>query len=304
MSGPQIIVNGVTYRSPEEMPKEARAIWDHHVHQMEQQGIDWREQNRIDLTWSREGNVARESIKVERWSVDAGSSPRRIGIETPPLMEWARRHHGPRYTLSRLARDVFIICWLGLFMYGMVSNDYGLSQGEVLLVRAPGSVLLYIAYVLFLAPCLFMVAAGANLSRRTKGPASAADGFFKRFDGFSAAQVGGGSGWRVAPFPLALLFMTYVTTFGGMAKLLHYATRTPGEVTATISNTSTYPGKSSRCIPRLELQEFHFLDDEVCIDYGLLNLVQVGDRVRITGKVSAYAVEPRKIERVAAESGV
>ena len=94
------------------------------------------------------------------------------------------------------------------------------------------------------------------------------------------------------------LLVNYYATFGGVAKILHYTEREPGEATAMIIEKYSYSRKYARCVPRIEFQRFRYVGDELCVDRKFFDLVQIGDRVRITGRVSRYAIEPEKLEVV------
>jgi hypothetical protein len=55
----------------------------------------------------------------------------------------------------------------------------------------------------------------------------------------------------------------------------------------------------TRCRPRIAISAvtWHFYGD-VCVSRNFFEEVKVGDRIRVTGKVSRYAIEPIHLEVV------
>lgn len=285
--GPVIIVNNETYRSPEDMPEGARAIWDYYAREMEQQGIDWRQQNRIVLTWSREGNIARQSIRIERGSGD---------FRWPGKLGGLRHHLEPkRGPPRRVAVLVYLLCWLSL-------GAYAIFHRQPALIRASASIWLQLSFGLLCAP--WLLAAGyAYLERRRPSvvPTSEVDDRTTWWRSSGNPFVDSrASGWkwfnRTLGALIGLLALSYFAAFIGVAKLLHYTERQPGEATVTIAMKHVHSGRSGRCIPRLEFKELRVLADQLCVSATFFNQVKVGDQIRITGKVSRYGIEPDNLE--------
>jgi hypothetical protein len=270
-NGPVIIFNEVTYRSPDEMPEDVRAIWDLNERRWQAQGTDWREQKCIVISWSNEGGRTKQSVKMQGRSqvthIDAGAGP---------------------WTLVRVIGTAYLICFFALAIYGALWDDPPL-------VRATDSVLLRLAYCLLVAPGAWLIWHEQRRRRRqATQPQSRIDELMALH--LEAFPKPAASKWKSAGMGVgalvAGLVMTYFAAFMGVAKLLHYAERQPGEAMATVSAKHAYSRKGARCAPRVEFKEFRPSGDQLCVDAAFFNGVRVGDQVRIGGQVSRYAIEP------------
>lgn len=171
----------------------------------------------------------------------------------------------------------FLIGWMALFLCGLWKGPR--------LVFDSSNGLLYILLALLNAPWVLMIAGAYRTSRRRSNLLPDPDPPQLKHAG--TALVG-----------LAVIVMiNYFAVFAGAAKLLHYAERQPGETTAVITAKHGYPSK--RCSPRIELRGFRFAANHLCVPREFFDRVKVGDRIRITGTMSAYAMEPERFEVVA-----
>jgi len=271
---PEIVVNGVTYGSPDEIPENLRLIWDRNIRSLEQRGIDWRAQRRIDLTWSHEGNVVSQRFSIEGASIRSPKQP---------------------VAVLQNAFFVYLAGWIALVIWAAVERPplvFDVSNGMLLILLD----LLYAPWVLMI---LSAYRKRQQLSRQL---------FAAQADAWASLQSRGNPvldpaipTWKAAGIALIALvatgLVTYLAVFGGVTRLLHHAERSPGETMAVV--TAKYGSSSKRCAPRLELDGFRYTGNQVCVNRRLFDHVNVGDRIRITGMMSAYAMEPQRLEAVA-----
>jgi hypothetical protein len=261
-TGPIIIVNGETYCSPEDMPADTRIIWENYVRRMDRQGIDWRAQNRIVLSWSRAGNERLTHDDLRRLS-EIDFTPGNINAPAAAKRGWPRRRS------ERM--------WLAYVLYLFPLVFYGLGSNEPQLLLPYNSVLLYASFFLLWLPWLgkavqiYREDGRWDLSRKTLG------------------------------LVVGLVMITSVASFSGVARLLHYIERAPGQVTLTVTGKSDRRGKGIRCAPRIGFEGFRSFANNVCVDDGLFHLVNAGDRVLVRGKMSPYGIEPYKLAPVSEE---
>jgi 4-amino-4-deoxy-L-arabinose transferase-like glycosyltransferase len=271
---PVIVINGVTYGSPDEIPQHLRALWDENIRTLEQHGVDWRAQQRIDLTWSHERDFVSQRFRIE-----------------------GAHHHGssqPQTLLSALF-GVYLVFWMALTFYGLMWHDppliFDFSSG-----------LLYVLVVLFYVPwVLIFVSAFRRRERLARQRFSGQEELFaaveSRHNLFLNPET---PAWKLAGAALvgmaATAMMTYFAVFGGAPKLLHYAERKPGEMTAVVTATRAYASK--QCYPWIALDGFRYTGDRLCVNPDFFRRVNAGDRVRLTGMMSRYAMDPEGLEVV------
>jgi hypothetical protein len=100
----------------------------------------------------------------------------------------------------------------------------------------------------------------------------------------------------VAVLGLGLVF--HGAVFGGLPKALHYAAEQEnGVVVTTVTAKYDFLSKYRRCKPRIKLDGISFPED-ICVNKPFFDRVQVGDRVRLVGKKSLFAIEPVSVELI------
>jgi hypothetical protein len=100
----------------------------------------------------------------------------------------------------------------------------------------------------------------------------------------------------VAVLGLGLVF--HGAVFGGLPKALHYAAeKDNGVVVTTVTAKYDFRSKYRRCKPRINLDGISFPED-ICVNKPFFDRVQVGDRVRLVGRKSPFAIEPVRVELV------
>jgi hypothetical protein len=97
---------------------------------------------------------------------------------------------------------------------------------------------------------------------------------------------------------LGLGLVFHGAVFGGLPKALHYAAWQENGVTVTtVTNKYDFRSKYRRCKPRIELADISFSDD-ICVNKQFFDRVRVGDRVRLLGRKSRFAIEPKSVELI------
>lgn len=100
----------------------------------------------------------------------------------------------------------------------------------------------------------------------------------------------------VAVLGLGLVF--HGAVFGGLSKALHYAAeKDNGVIITTVTAKYDFRSKYRRCKPRIELDGISFPDD-ICVNKQFFDRVQSGDRVRVVGGKSPFAIEPVSVELI------
>jgi hypothetical protein len=100
----------------------------------------------------------------------------------------------------------------------------------------------------------------------------------------------------VAILGLGLVF--HGAVFGGLPKALHYAAeKENGVVATTVTAKYDFRSKYRRCKPRIKLDSISFPED-ICVSKPFFDRVQVGDRVRLVGRRSPFAIEPVSVELI------
>jgi hypothetical protein len=98
---------------------------------------------------------------------------------------------------------------------------------------------------------------------------------------------------------LALGLMYYIAIFGGVPKLLLYVSHDEGTLVTTITRKSDWLGRYTSCVPRIALADISWpFHGDVCVSQTFFKAVKVGDRVRLRGNMSRYAIEPTEIVRI------
>ncbi len=91
----------------------------------------------------------------------------------------------------------------------------------------------------------------------------------------------------------------YAAAFGGIPKLFHYAVSSPGTLETTIMAKQDWIDKRQKCGTRVELDNVSwFFHRGICVSSEFFEPVRIGDSVRVSGNMSAYAVEPARIELI------
>jgi hypothetical protein len=194
--------------------------------------------------------------------------------------------------------------FLGLALCWVALSFFGFAWQVPPLVLADDNTLLNFLLVLIYAPwVLLFLNAYRRRQAELSNPKSGSDDFMvqieKRSNLFLNPET---SAWKLASTTVitlaATLLVSYYATFGGIAKLLHYTVNQPGEVTATINAKHPHSRKYAHCVPRIQLQGFRHMGDELCVDRKFFDAVKIGDSIRITGSVSRYAIEPDRFELI------
>lgn len=273
---PIIVVNEVTYRSPEEMPDDVRRIWDENERQLEKRGIDWRQQRRIHLKWSRDGNTTRKNVNI-------------VGHTA--------RIKPSQWTLRGAAFFGFVLVWTGLALYG-----FGWTEPP--LVIASDDAFLNIFFALMFVPWLWLF---LNAFRRREAELSsrkiAEDDLLVQMERRDNIFLNPNTPtWKLVGMTLVtlagVLLMNHTLTYGGVAKILHYTERNSGSVVTTVKAKYSYSRKYARCVPRLEFDGFRGVGNELCVDRQFFDRVEIGDQIRVTGFTSRYAIEPERLELI------
>jgi hypothetical protein len=271
---PVIVVNGVTYPSPEEMPENTRNIWYENVRELEKRGINWRQQKQIVLTWSREGNSVRQNINVVGHPV---------------------RIRPSQWTLRGVVFFVAVLMWTGLALYGF-------AWKEPPLVIASEDGFLDTLFALILVPWfwLFVTLYRLRQTEPSNKGINEEDLTVQRERRNNPFLNPDTPVWKLAGMTLVVLVcmvgMSHAAIYGGVAKILHYTERNPGSIMTTVIAKYSYSRKSARCVPRLEFEGFRGVGNELCVDRQFFDRVEIGDQIRVTGLASRYAIEPERLE--------
>jgi hypothetical protein len=262
---PVIIINDVTYASPDDMADDVRRIWDENEGQMRERGLDWRRQGRIEIEWTREGKRTTNSIKITR-------------------------HAGAVKSTSWSLQGVIFLCfsilWAALSLYAFAWNVPPL-------VFVYDSLTLKAVFVILLGPwvCLFFIAYVRKKQGAGNVDWNGSDNPNSRTPRWML--------YVAIPFTSAImLWMTFQAAYGGVAKIFHYLERDHGEVVVTVREKSAFGSKNAHCAPRLRFDGFRDIGDELCVDRALFDRVRVGDKIKLTGLVSRHAMEPETIEPI------
>lgn len=99
---------------------------------------------------------------------------------------------------------------------------------------------------------------------------------------------------------IGIALVHYLAVFGGIPKLVHYAGNVDGTLITTITEKSDWEGRFQRCKPSVHVKAIAWpFFGHLCVSQTFYDSVRVGDRVRVIGKVSSYAIEPIQIEPLA-----
>jgi hypothetical protein len=97
---------------------------------------------------------------------------------------------------------------------------------------------------------------------------------------------------------LAVGLLCHGAVFGGLPKALHYAAeKDNGVIVATVTDKYDFRSKYRRCKPRIALDAIFFPDD-ICVNKQFFDRAQIGDRVRLVGRKSQFAIEPVNVELI------
>jgi hypothetical protein len=107
-----------------------------------------------------------------------------------------------------------------------------------------------------------------------------------------------GGRWRIIRLCgglVGLASFTAFAIFGGVPTLAHHLTARPGELIVTVSaKDPSY--KTGRCRRRLKVDEFtFFLNNRLCPDEETFNAIGVGTKLKLTGKVSRFGIDPDRM---------
>lgn len=91
----------------------------------------------------------------------------------------------------------------------------------------------------------------------------------------------------------------YMAAFGGIPKLFHHAVSSPGTLETTITAKEDWIGRIQKCRTRVRLENVSwFFHSGICVSSEFFESVRIGDSVRVSGIISAYAVAPARIELI------
>jgi hypothetical protein len=100
---------------------------------------------------------------------------------------------------------------------------------------------------------------------------------------------------RICGVLLALAILAWEAVFGGIPIVLHHLTSHAGEMSVTVvAKRDSY--LKHRCRRRIVVKEFSFgPNDHLCPEDGLFFEVSAGSKLRVTGDISPYGIEPDRI---------
>ena len=97
---------------------------------------------------------------------------------------------------------------------------------------------------------------------------------------------------------LAMLLITRMAVFAGVATIFHYFTAQPGTILVNVVKKEDNYIKA-RCSPRLYIQEFsHWTFNHLCPSEKLYKQTSVGDKIIIKGQVSSFGVKVEATTRL------
>jgi hypothetical protein len=162
--------------------------------------------------------------------------------------------------LAVLLATVFILMFVGLFSSVRPTVQFGTAW--------------FVTY----GTCLFvlLLSAGVVLRRR-----------HARFRARSRLRA---AGYLLAA-ALGVAMFSAEAIFSGLPILLHYATSRDGTMVVTVTGKE-YGYRRGTCSPRLIVKEFTFFgSDHVCFDKEILDRIEVGQHVLLTGQVSPFGIQ-------------
>jgi hypothetical protein len=101
----------------------------------------------------------------------------------------------------------------------------------------------------------------------------------------------------VASIIIGITLIYYMAIFSGIPKILYYIDNSDGSVMTTITFKDDTVSLYTPCRPRIGISAEEWFS-HVCVTQQFFDEVKVRDQIRVTGKISPYAIEPIHLELV------